>query len=82
MIRFLCPGALVFLKEKVKREITVIWFLEHFTNIWIPHVLHYGMTEESPCGLGPFIIMEYIDHESTSLMRSTYPVVRAKRGHS
>lgn len=63
VIRFPCPGASVFPEEKVKREIDVMRFLEHFTNIRIPHVLHYGMTEESPCGLGPFIIMEYIDHE-------------------
>lgn len=38
-------------------------FLERFTSIRIPLVLHYGMTEESPSDLGPFIIMEYIDHE-------------------
>lgn len=63
VIRFLCPGASVFLEEKVKREIAVMRYLEYFTNIRVPHILHYGMTEESPCGLGPFIIMEYIDYE-------------------
>ncbi|KAH2141556.1 hypothetical protein KXW42_002736 [Aspergillus fumigatus] len=28
----------------------------------VPFVLHWGTKEESPFGLGPFIIMEYIDH--------------------
>ncbi|EED22752.1 hypothetical protein TSTA_062390 [Talaromyces stipitatus ATCC 10500] len=63
VIRFPCPGASVFPEEKVKREIAVMRFLEHFTNIRVPHILHSGMTAESPCGLGPFIIMEYIDHD-------------------
>jgi hypothetical protein len=38
-------------------------FRENFTNIRVPHTLHCGLTEESPCGLGPFILMEYFDHE-------------------
>jgi hypothetical protein len=63
VIRFPCPGASVFPEEKVQREIAVMRFLEHFTNIRIPHILHSGMTEESPCGLGPFLIMEYLNHE-------------------
>ncbi|KAF4258788.1 hypothetical protein KXV27_003297 [Aspergillus fumigatus] len=28
----------------------------------VPFVLHWGTKEESPLGLGPLIIMEYIDH--------------------
>ncbi|EED19320.1 conserved hypothetical protein [Talaromyces stipitatus ATCC 10500] len=63
VIRFPCPGAPVFPEGKVKRDIAVVRFLEHFSNIRVPHILHSGMTEESPCGLGPFIIMEYINHE-------------------
>ncbi|EED20918.1 dienelactone hydrolase family protein [Talaromyces stipitatus ATCC 10500] len=63
VMRFPCPGASVFPEEKVKREIAVMRFLEHFTNIRVPHILHSGMAAGSPCGLGPFIIMEYIDHD-------------------
>lgn len=63
VIRFPCPGTLEFPEEKVKREVAVMLFLEHFTNVRVPHVLHSGMTAGSPCGLGPFIIMEYIDHD-------------------
>ncbi|KAH1349604.1 hypothetical protein KXV50_009388 [Aspergillus fumigatus] len=38
-------------------------FLEFHTSIPVPHILRYGMAEESPDELGPFIIMEYIDHK-------------------
>lgn len=62
IIRFPCPGASMFPEEKVRREVSVMRFLERHTSIPVPHVLHYGMTEESPGGLGPFIIMEYIDN--------------------
>ena len=33
------------------------------TNIPLPLVLHSGTAEESPGGLGPFIITEYVEHE-------------------
>jgi aminoglycoside phosphotransferase (APT) family kinase protein len=83
VIRFPCPGASVFPEEKVQREIAVMRFLEHFTSIRIPHISHYGMTEESPCGLGPFLIMEYIDHEYDFIDALNTPGrFRAKRDQS
>jgi hypothetical protein len=63
VIRFPCPGASMFPEEKLKREVAVMRFLELFTNIPVPHVLYYGMTEQSPRDLGPFMVMEYINHE-------------------
>lgn len=44
VIRFPCPGASMFPEEKVKREVAVMQFLEYFTNLRVPHILHYGMT--------------------------------------
>lgn len=32
------------------------------TTIPVPHVYHYGTAAENPTGLGPFIIMDYIEH--------------------
>jgi aminoglycoside phosphotransferase (APT) family kinase protein len=32
------------------------------TSIPVPHVYHYGSAAENPTGLGPFIIMDYIEH--------------------
>jgi hypothetical protein len=53
----------MFPEEKVQREVAVMKFLEYFTSFRVPHVLHHGMTAESPIGLGPFIIMEYINND-------------------
>ena len=62
MIRFPCPGVVMFPVEKVRNEVAVMGFLEQKTSIPVPHVIYCGMTDESPCGLGPFIIMDYIEH--------------------
>ncbi|QKX62131.1 uncharacterized protein TRUGW13939_09288 [Talaromyces rugulosus] len=64
IIRFPIPGISVFAEEKVKREVSVMRFIERHTSIRVPHVLHYGMTEESLAGLGPFIVMEYIENDA------------------
>jgi hypothetical protein len=44
--------------------ISVMRFLERNTGIRIPHIFHHGSSAESPLGLGPFIIMEYINHNA------------------
>lgn len=63
VIRFPCPGASMFREEKVLREVAVMRFLRDFTDLRVPRVFHHGTVGESPKGIGPFIIMEYIDHE-------------------
>ncbi|KAI4126794.1 MAG: hypothetical protein LQ347_004831 [Umbilicaria vellea] len=62
MIRFPDPGRIKFPEEKIRKEVAVIRLLQEQTTIPVPFILHYGMTDESPFGLGPFIIMEYIEH--------------------
>lgn len=57
------PGRVMFPEEKVQREVTVMRFLQQRTTIPVPHVLHHGSAEQNPSGLGPFIIMDYIQHE-------------------
>lgn len=64
IIRFPIPGYSVFPEEKVQREVAVMHFLEQNTTIRIPHVLHYGMTDDSPHSLGPFIIMQHLAHNA------------------
>ncbi|PTU21307.1 hypothetical protein P175DRAFT_0500208 [Aspergillus ochraceoroseus IBT 24754] len=44
-------------------EVAAIRYLQDHTSIPVPFILHWGTKEESPLGLGPFIIMEYIEHE-------------------
>ncbi|KAI9841263.1 MAG: hypothetical protein M1837_000799 [Sclerophora amabilis] len=62
IMRIPCPGLVMFPEEKTRDEVAVMRFIEHHTSIPVPHVLHYGMTDDCPHRLGPFIIMEYIEH--------------------
>jgi len=62
IIRFPCPGVVMFPEEKVRNEVAVMRFIEQNTTIPVPHVFYHGKTHESPHGLGPFIMMEYIEH--------------------
>ena len=64
IIRFLIPGVSSFPEEKVKREVSVTRFLDRRTSICVPHVLHYSTIDQSLAGLGPFIVMEYIDNDA------------------
>jgi aminoglycoside phosphotransferase (APT) family kinase protein len=63
VMRIPCYGRSMFPEEEIQREASVVRFLERHTSIQVPHILHYGTTMESPDELGPFIIMEYIEHE-------------------
>ena len=64
VIRLSQPGAVLFPEEKVMNEVAIMRFLTDQTSILLPFVLHSGTKEESPLGLSPFIIMDYIDHET------------------
>jgi len=64
LIRLPCPGKIMFPDEKTRHEVAVMRFIEQKTSIPVPHVVAYGMADENPTGLGPFIIMDYIPHTS------------------
>lgn len=63
VMRIPIPGKAMFPEEKTEREVAVVRFLTDETNVPVPFVLHSGTAEESPEGLGPFIIMEFVEHE-------------------
>lgn len=62
IIRFPQPGNIRFLEEKLRKEVAVMRYVAEYTSIPVPFVLHYGMADESPAGMGPFILMDYIGH--------------------
>ncbi|KAI9759831.1 MAG: hypothetical protein M4579_002038 [Chaenotheca gracillima] len=66
IIRFPKPGhtATALRDEKVTNEVKFMRYLSQNTTIPLPRVVSWGLTEESPHHLGPFIIMEYIDGTS------------------
>lgn len=63
VIRFAKPGRTMFPEEKIRNEVATMRYIQDRTAIPVPFVLHWGTREESPLKIGPFIIMEYINHE-------------------
>lgn len=63
VIRFTKPGSTMFPEEKIKNEVATMRYIQDHTTIPVPFVLHWGTQDESPLGIGPFIIMDYVNHE-------------------
>ncbi|KAJ5589056.1 hypothetical protein N7537_011734 [Penicillium hordei] len=63
-LRFPCPGRLIFPGEKVRNEVALMPFLKQNPHIPFPNIIHHGMRDEGPAGLGLFILMEYVAHAS------------------
>jgi hypothetical protein len=61
--------------EKIRHEAATMQFVKEKTNIPVPSVIAWGLGHENPLGLGPFIIMEYIEGEPLDaiLRRGTGP---------
>ncbi|KAI5862555.1 hypothetical protein GGS23DRAFT_81747 [Durotheca rogersii] len=63
LIRFAKPGHIhsPWRAEKVVNEVCIIEYLRQHTTIPLPHIRCWGLAEESPHQLGPFIIMDFIE---------------------
>lgn len=55
-------GVVRFPDEKVRYEVATMRHVAANTTIPVPHIYHHGTAAENPTGLGPFIIMDYIEH--------------------
>ncbi|RAK77626.1 phosphotransferase family protein [Aspergillus fijiensis CBS 313.89] len=66
LIRFPLPGKSMFLDEKVRGEAFVMKYIARETTIPVPRVITYGTSDENPTGLGPFIMMTWIDGKKMS----------------
>lgn len=66
IIRLPQPGATMFPEEKVRNEVATMRYILDRTSIPVPFVLHWGTRKDGPVDLelGPFIIMEYMDHHT------------------
>ena len=58
-------GIVQFLEEKVRHEAAMMRYVAAHTTIPVPLVYQYATAVENLTGLGPFIIMEHIDHGET-----------------
>lgn len=66
LIRFPLPGKSMYLDEKVQNEVSVMKYVSKNTNIPVPKIIGYGMADENPTGLGPFIIMTWAEGRKMS----------------
>jgi hypothetical protein len=68
LIRFPFPGNIYgpWRDEKVTNEVMVMSYLREHTSIPVPPVRCWGVTEESPQQLGPFIIMDLMEGQDLS----------------
>lgn len=71
IIRFPFPGIVMFPEEKVHNEVKVMQFIleqtqkSHNISIPVPSISRWGQKKESPANLGPFMIMEYVEHKQS-----------------
>lgn len=61
IIRFPGPGHTTFRDEKIRNEVQVIQFLQESTSITVPRLFSWGLTEDNPQHLGPFMISEFVE---------------------
>ncbi|KAF1963642.1 phosphotransferase enzyme family protein-like protein [Byssothecium circinans] len=61
IIRFPGPGHTTFRDEKIENEVQVIQFLQENTTIPVPRLISWGLTEDSPQHLGPFMISDFVE---------------------
>lgn len=57
-------GAVTFPEEKIRAEVATMRLVRAHTTIPVPEVYHWGTAADNPVGTGPFILMEYIEHDS------------------
>ncbi|KAF4975446.1 hypothetical protein FZEAL_7766 [Fusarium zealandicum] len=80
-LRIPCPGVR-FPDEKVRYEVATMRYVAANTTIPVPEIYHWGTAQENPLGLGPFIIMEYVEHERTLSHALNDPSLDAADSHS
>ena len=61
LIRFPIPGKAFFTEEMVHNEVALMEYLHKNTSVPVPKVIAHGTADENPAGVGPFIIMTWID---------------------
>lgn len=63
LFHFPIQGDNMYPAEKISQEIAVMGFIREKTSIPVPKIIVSGRTEGCFAGLGPFIIMEFVNGE-------------------
>jgi hypothetical protein len=64
LVRFAVPGMVMHGNEKLRREVAAMNLVKERTTIPVPKIHAWGLSEQNPLGLGPFIVMDYVHGES------------------
>ncbi|POR37530.1 Uncharacterized protein TPAR_02269 [Tolypocladium paradoxum] len=80
-MRIPCKGIVKFPEEKVRYEVATMRYVAAKTSIPVPKIYYCGTGAENPTGLGPFIIMDYIEHERTMSDALNDPLIEADEPH-
>ncbi|KAI0457333.1 phosphotransferase family protein [Xylaria acuta] len=80
-VRNLAYGIIRFPEEKVRYEVATIRCIAASITIPMPKIYHFGTAAENPTGLGPFIIMDYIEHERTMSEALKDPALEPEERH-
>ncbi|KAJ2985131.1 hypothetical protein NUW58_g4843 [Xylaria curta] len=70
-----------FPEEKVRYEVAAMRCIAAETTIPVPKIYYFGTAAENPTGLGPFMIMEYIEHEMTMSEALKDPTLAPEDSH-
>ncbi|KND88441.1 hypothetical protein TOPH_07035 [Tolypocladium ophioglossoides CBS 100239] len=80
-MRIPCKGIVKFPEEKVSYEVATMRYVAAKTTIPISEIYYCGTGAENPTGLGPFIIMDYIEHERTMSDALNDPLIEPGEPH-
>src|SRR6187402_1352015 len=67
--------------EKTRYEVATMRYVAEKTTIPVAKVYYYGTAAENPTGLGPFIIMDYTEHERTMSEALNDPTLNSSESH-
>lgn len=68
MLRFPIPGKVMVPEQKLRNEVATLKYIKEKTDIPVPTVIAYGMADDNPTGLGPFLITNFIQGTQLSEM--------------
>ncbi|RAL10172.1 phosphotransferase family protein [Aspergillus homomorphus CBS 101889] len=66
LIRFPISGKSMILDEKVENEAVLMKYIAKKKQIPVPRIVAYGRAADNPTGLGPFIIMTWVEGKKMS----------------
>jgi hypothetical protein len=79
-LRLPVPGLVMSCDEKVIREVTTMRFISSKTSIPVPNIWCWGTSKDNALGLGPFILMDFIEgHRLRDILKARLKSIPGRR---